>query len=230
MRWSKLLTIGWAAAALGLFVFAMSGQAQQPWRSVVADSDFLGECVTAAPGTNDPANPGGTSCFGTTQFVPGNANVLRVTWSTSGDTHSGAALRIACRIRPASTGQWVFCNPTGSGAAPGDYITKNKLPAGTGATNCNDGGGGDADCHDNSIEQTWCVPVKGDDVFDIDLRLASSDPSGVGLSDDVFVEASYFFVDSSKVRGQCGKGNADRTTPFNDEGGAGDDDSGASDS
>ena len=211
MRWSKLLTMGWAAAALGLFVFATSSQAGL-WRSVVADNDFVGECFTTATGTTDPAIPGGKSCFGTTQFVPGRANVLRVTWSTSGDTHDGAALRMACRIRPASTGIWTFCNPTGSGAAPGDYITKNKLPTGAGAAaanNCNDGGGGDADCHDNSIEQTWCVPIRGDDVFDIDLRLASSTTGAA-----VFVEASYFFVDATKMRGQCGAGDASEGTDF----------------
>ena len=173
----------------------------------------MGECATGAPGGPPAAAPGGLSCFGTTQFVPGSANVLRITWSTAGDTHNGAAVRLACRIRPASTGAWSFCNPTGFGAAPGDYITKNKLPAGHGGTNCNDGGGGDADCHDNSIEMTWCVPINGDDVFDIDLRIASSDPSGTGF-DTAFVEASYFFIDSSKVKGQCGTGDADATTPF----------------
>jgi hypothetical protein len=203
-RFLKLLTIGLTMAIFGLFTFATPLQAGKPWHSVVADHDFVGECQTAATGGPPAAAPGGTSCFSTTQFVPGSANILRVTWSTAGDTHFGAALRIACRIRPASTGAWSFCNPTGGGAAPGDYITKNKLPAGHGGTNCNDGLGGDADCHDNSIEMTWCVPIAGDDVYDIDLRLAT-DIAGA----TAFVEASYFFVDSTKINGQCGAGNAD---------------------
>lgn len=213
MKWSSLLPIGLATASLGLFAVATSSQAGKPWHSVVADNDFVGECSTGAPGTSDPSAPGGVSCFGTTQFVPSSGNVLRVRWSTAGDAHFGAAVRLACRIRPATTGVWSFCNPTGTGAAPGDYITKLKVPANTGATNCNDGGGGDADCHDNSIEMTWCVPIVGDDVFDIDLRLASSDPSGTG-GDTAFVEASYFFVDSTKLDSQCGAGNADATTAF----------------
>ncbi len=213
-RFSNFVKIGLTAAIFGLLAFAIPSQAGKPWHSVMADSDFFGECATGAPAGPSAAVPGGVSCFGTTQFVPGSANVLRVTWSTAGDSHNGAAVRLACRIRPASTGVWSFCNPTGFGAAPGDYITKNKLPAGgTGATNCNDGGGGDGDCHDNSIEQTWCVPIDGDDVFDIDLRIASSDPSGTG-GDFAFVEASYFFIDSTKVAGQCGAGDADATSPF----------------
>jgi hypothetical protein len=208
----RIPRIGSVIAVLGLLTVATSLEAGKPWQSVMADSDFISECATSAMAGPSAAVPGGTSCFGTTQFVPNSANVLRITWSTAGDSHDGAALRIACRIRPASTGVWSWCNPTGSGAAPGDYITKNKVPAGTGALNCNDGGGGDGDCHDNSIEMTWCVPISGDDVFDIDLRLAP----GPGLTggEVAFVEASYFFIDSSKVNGQCGAGDADATTPF----------------
>ena len=211
-RVSRLLRIWPLAAVLGTMFLAAPLQAGKPWHSVMADHDFFGECATNVMAGPSAAIPGGISCFGTTQFVPNSANVLRITWSTAGDSHDGAAVRVACRIRPASTGMWSWCNPTGLGAAPGDYITKNKVPSGTGAINCNDGGGGDGDCHDNSIEITWCVPIVGDDVFDIDLRLAPG--PGVTGGEVAFVEASYFFVDSSKVDGQCGAGNADATTPF----------------
>ncbi len=211
---SRIPRIGSIVAVLTLLAVATSLEAGKPWHSVMADSDFVGECFTTALAGPSAAIPGGTSCFGTTQFVPNSANVLRVTWSTAGDSHDGASVRLACRIRPASTGVWSWCNPTGSGAAPGDYITKNKVPSGTGATNCNDGGGGDGDCHDNSIEVTWCVPIQGDDVFDIDLRLAPGAlPAGAGIP-IAYVEASYFFIDSSKVDSQCGAGDASATTPF----------------
>ena len=56
---------------------------------------------------------------------------------------------------------------------------------------------------------TWCVPIAGDDVYDIDLRLATDIAGAIA-----FVEASYFFIDSSKIKGQCGAGDADGTTPF----------------
>ena len=213
-KFSKLQTMGLTAVVLVLLAFAMPIQAGKPWHSVMADSDFVGECFTAALAGANATTPGGTSCFGTTQFVPGSANVLRITWSTAGDSHDGARVRLGCRIRPASTGMWSYCNAFGTGAAPGNYITKNHIPAGTGATNCNNGGGGDGDCHDNSIEVTWCVPINGDDVFDIDLRIATAPGAFGGPNGIAFVEASYFFVDSSKIKGQCGAGDADLNTPF----------------
>ncbi len=196
MKWLNIVMIGCAAAAIGLLAFATPSQAGKPWFSVVADEDFTGECLTTATAGATAAAPGGVSCYTTTQFVSGSANVLRITWSAAGDTHGGEALQLGCVITD-STGTR-FCNPAGTGAAPGTYITKNKLPAGAGGTNCSDGGGGDGDCHDNSIEHTWCVPIVGDDVFTIDFRIASS-----GGTDIVFVEASNFFVDSTKMATQC---------------------------
>ena len=200
MKWTSIAAIGCAAAALGMFALAPStSQAGKPWHSVMADQDFTGECQTIVAATTNPANPGGVSCYSTTQFVPGSANVLRIAWSTQGDTHDGAALEIGCVISD-STGAR-FCNPGGTGAAPGQYLTKSKLPVPTATTNCNDGGGGAADCHDNSVEATWCVDIVGDDVFTVDFRIATSN-----AGDRVFVENSYFYIDSSKLDGGC---NAD---------------------
>jgi hypothetical protein len=186
-----------------VFATTTPSQAGKPWHSVMADSDFTGECSTNMTAGATAAAPGGTSCYSTTQFVPNSANVLRITWSTAGDSHGGDAVQIGCVLTDQFGSR--FCNPAGTGAAPGTYITKNKVPAGTGATNCNDGGGGDADCHDNSIEHTWCVDIVGDDVFTIDWRLASRDhdPFDAIPADFVFVEASNFYVDSTKVDGGC---------------------------
>lgn len=217
MKWFKIVSMGLASAGFAILASTTPSQAGKPWHSVTADTDFVGECFTNLAGNDaTPATPGGISCYGTTQFVPNSANVLRIRWSTAGDTHDGDALRMGCRIRPASTGVWSYCNAFGTGAAPGSYITKNKLPEPAGGTNCNDGGGGTADCHDNSIEATWCVPINGDDVFDIDLRLASRDSTGSDTTDldTVFVEASTFMVDSTKMEGQCGAGNASASTSF----------------
>ena len=198
MRTTKLVTVACMAVvfALGVFALASQTQAGKPWHSVTAARDFTGECSTTAAATAVAAAPGGVSCFSTTNFVPGSANMLRIIWSTTGDTHGGAALQLGCVIT-SSLGT-VFCNPAGTGAAPGTYITKNKLPVPSAASNCNDGGGGDADCHDNSVNQIWCVPIAGDDTFTIDLYIASSDPGGAG-ADFVFVEAQTFFVDSTKI-------------------------------
>ncbi len=215
MKWFNLASIGFTAAAIGLLAFTTPSQAADPeWVSVTADTDFVGECLTLNIAVDVAAAPGGISCYGTTVFVDDDTNVLRVTVSTAGDTHNGARLRLGCRIRPASTGTWSFCNAFGTGAAPGFYITKNKLPQPTANTNCNDGGGGSADCHDNSVEQTWCVPVNDDDdggeVFDIDVRIGR----GAVISGVVFIEASTFFVDATEMEGQCGAGNSSASTPF----------------
>ena len=208
MKWSNLATILCTAAA-GLLVFAMPSQAGVTIHSEAADTDFVGECATATPATADAAVPGGLSCFGTTVFISGKANILYIEVHSAGDTHDGAALLLGCRIRPASTGVWSFCNPFGSGAAPGFYLTENKMAAPTANTNCNDGGGGPGDCHDNSIEQTWCVPIDGNDTFDIDVRIATSTPGAIA-----FMEASTFLVKSTKLKGQCGAGDSSATTPF----------------
>ena len=186
-----------AVFAVALLAIPSTSQAGKPWHSVAADFDYVGECLTAATNIDDPSNPGGISCYNKDLFVPASANVLRITWSTTGDTHGGAALRVGCVITPASTGVPRFCNDfVGGAAGSGFYITKQKIPAGTGAGNCNDGGGGDGDCHDNSVVQIWCTQIGNEvpDVFNIDLRLASG-----GLAGNVFVEASTFMVDSTKL-------------------------------
>lgn len=209
MKWSNFTTIGFPAAAIGLLAVAMPSQAGVPIHSEAADTDFVGECLSFAVPGPSAAVPGGTSCFGTTVFISGKANILYIEVHSAGDTHGGAALLLGCRIRSASTGVWSFCNPFGTGAAPGFYLTENKMAVPTATTNCNDGGGGPGDCHDNSIEQTWCVPIKGPDTFDIDVRIATST-----LGTIAFMEASTFLVKSTKLKGQCGAGNSSATTPF----------------
>ncbi len=201
MQTKRLLSRALASAAgvLAVAVLAVGSpsQAGKPWHSVTADLHWQGECFTTSTTTADPNNPGGVSCFNKTVFIPRSANVLRITWSTTGDTHFGAAMELACLITDGA-GTTTFCQ-TGFGAdfAPAGWLTALKLPAGGGATNCGggfgDGGGGDADCHDNSIHYEWCVQIPGDDVYTIDLRIGS-DAGGT-----VFTEKSTFFIDSSKL-------------------------------
>ncbi len=169
-------------------------QSVKPWKSVAANLRWSGECTTSATTTSNPAAPGGSSCYSKTFFIPGKVNVLRVTWSTTGDSHSGAAMQMACLITNGA-GVTTFCQ-TGFGAdgAPSGWLTALLVPTGTGNTNCNDGGGGSADCHDNSIYYAWCVQVLPKDVYTIDLRMGSSDGG------TVFTEKSTFYIDSTKLR------------------------------
>jgi hypothetical protein len=116
--------------------------------------------------------------------------LLYVTLSTTGDVHGGAASFFSCRVDDR------FCNPGAGGAAgaPAGWIALQKVPAANaGAANCNNGGGGAGDCHDNGIYYTWCTWIDPG-VHTLDVRLASSLPGQT-----VFVEAAHFYVNSSTL-------------------------------
>jgi hypothetical protein len=142
----------------------------------------------------------GTLVYRKTIFVPFDQNVLYITFSGVGDTHDGAALWLNCRVDGAN------CNPGFGGAAgaPAGYVALNKLPSfvalpvGAIAT-CNDGGGGFADCHDNTLYATWCVPIHFEGgTFTVELRLATS-ISGA----EVFFEAAHVYIDSNCITGNA---------------------------
>lgn len=143
------------------------------------------------------AGDDGTLVFSKTVFTQADdQNVLYVTISAVADTHGGSALWINCRV------DGVDCNAGFGGAAgaPGGWIAVNKLPVATGgADNCNDGGGGAGDCHDNTIYYTWCTPVvpadlEGGSAHTVELRMATS-ISG----QNVFFETAHIFVDASDL-------------------------------
>jgi hypothetical protein len=132
---------------------------------------------------------GGLLIYNTTVFAPASG-VLYVTMWTNGDAHGAAAHDFTCIINGA------FCNAGGgpAGGAPAGWIRMQRTPAGTGATNCNNGGGGDGDCHDNSITYSWCkrVPLG---LQAVSLRMGVNAPAAVGKA--VFIEKSHFNVDFS---------------------------------
>lgn len=175
---------------------------------LAADFAFFGsECFTTAgvPAVNPET--GGVACYQKTVFVPFFANTLYVTLSTTGDTHDGAASCFTCLLDGA------FCNAGALGAAscapgfpqPVGWINLLKLPETDGANNCNDGGGGTADCHDNSIHYTWCTRVKPG-VHTVQIRMATAQPGST-----VFMETAHFYVDASR---QGRKQNACEEAPI----------------
>lgn len=190
MRTTKLVTAACRTALFTLGVFALASQTQagKPWHSVAANLNWQGECSTSAVASSNPNTPGGRSCFNKTVFIPGSANVLRITWSTTGDAHSGTALRLSCVITDGA-GTTSFCQTgVGSDGAPAGWLTALILPN-SANTNCR----GPGDCHDNSMHYAWCVQIPGDDVYTIDLRLASKNGG------NVFTEKSTFYIDSTKL-------------------------------
>jgi len=136
--------------------------------------------------------------------VPQGDTVLYVTVSAQADVHGGAALLLSCRVDGA------FCNP-GTGlfdAGPPGWVTVLKVPvANSGASNCNDGGGGAGDCHDNHVAATWCVPINPG-TRTIELRLATSI-----AGETVFMERGHIYIDSNDPFDPSGTCVPAHTTP-----------------
>jgi hypothetical protein len=140
--------------------------------------------------TSTTSAPPGIPIWSKTIPIKPGEKVLYVTLSTTADTHFGAANWFSCNV------DGDFCNGGAGGAAgaPAGWIALNKMPAPTTSTNCNDGGGGTGDCHDNRVYYSWCKviepPPNGPTTRTVNLRMASSDGTSV-----VFMEAAHFFID-----------------------------------
>ena len=163
-----------------------------------------------------PNGAGGTVTYTKSVQIPDNT--VFITFSGQGDAHEGSALLMSASVTDAS-GAVTVCQPLagqtdvgggGSHLQTGWYTLLHLPDAGSAVTNCNDGGGGSADCHDNAISFSCCVQVKPDitehdDHKDgaaptnhtVNISLANSDGA---LS---FYERSTIYIDSA----QSGKKN-----------------------
>jgi hypothetical protein len=164
---------------------------------------------------------GGSHVYTKSVNIPPN-HAVYITFTATGDTHQnanafGAALLMSASVTDPAGVKTVCDAPITGGlpsAGPTGWITLQKLPTGTGATNCNDGGGGDGDCHDNNLVFSCCVvtePGGNGTTHTIDLRLASSN-GGI-----VFYERANINVDMSPDPGHklCqGAGLPDDYSPF----------------
>ncbi len=217
MSMKRLLKTASAAAVGGAFalVAGLSAptEANSPIRSVAWDFDFWGTFEEASTTSTAPGSPVGPpvlpdptkSTFAADgdgliiyekTFQVRGANTLRVTLSTTGDTHNGAASWFACIVTDPD-GTRRFCNPGGPGASanPPGWITLLKEPQPVMSTNCNDGAGGSADCHDNGIHYAWCTQIpKSAGVYTVELWMASS-----AVGSRVFIEQAHFYVDQTKI-------------------------------
>jgi hypothetical protein len=126
-------------------------------------------------------------------------DVAYITFSAQGDTHGGSALLMTASITN-NDGVTTVCQPManagGAAAIGAPWMTLMKLPTDGEAdtNNCNDGGGGTADCHDNAFSFTCCVLTKpdasGNPTQDVKIKLASSIPG-----DEVFYEDATILID-----------------------------------
>jgi len=66
----------------------------------------------------------------------------------------------------------------------------------SGSTNCDDGGGGAGDCHDNNVNQTWCAVVpSGPRTVTLKLGVIPNTPTTT--SGIAFIEGGKYYVDST---------------------------------
>lgn len=105
-----------------------------------------------------------------------------------------------------------LCRPesavTGIDKAPAGWITLVKIPTDASGVlnNCNDGGGGTADCHDNAIAYSWCTvlpPITPGTVRSVTVALKFA--TSIAGS-NVFLEKGHIYIDSSRIsqRDRCG--------------------------
>lgn len=116
-----------------------------------------------------------------------------ITFTASGDTHDGAQLLMRGEI----DGRACTGKPGASAAAPG-WQALSKLP--DSGSNCNDGGGGGGDCHDNSIVYTCCRNIRtlAPGPHTVTLKMArGSSPHPAGT---VFFENAHVYIDSTRNR------------------------------
>lgn len=140
--------------------------------------------------TTVPPGSGGANIYTRTVTVPPGRNVLYITYSSTGDTHSFAAgnnMQHLCLV------DGLPCNPgfTPASGFTGWLVTQHP----------------NADEHDNTVMIEWCAniaQVSFATVHTVAINLASAN----GL-DDVFNEGSHIFIDTNHVGGGCSKS----TTP-----------------
>jgi hypothetical protein len=132
--------------------------------------------TTAAAG---PGGVGGVVVYDKTIKIPDDVDVLYVTFSAQGDSHNGSALLMNATVNGELI-QRLLGQTAGGGGGPHlqtGWYTLLILPQPVAITNCDDGGGGSADCHDNAIYFSGCTRVltqehKGAQTADVVIKLA----------------------------------------------------------
>ncbi len=169
-------------------------------------SDFQNNTTVGGSGEiSTSLAPPGRLVYSKTLSIP--FGVVYITFSAQADTHNGSALLMKASVADAS-GAVTTCEPlagqSGSGGGGPDlfpnWYTLLKLPITEVAPlNCNDGGGGTADCHDNTIMFSCCAQIRPDTAsppttHTVNIRLADL-PGGDGNT--AFYERSTIYVDAS---------------------------------
>ena len=168
-------------------------------------ADFQNDTSLGGEEVSTTATPaaGGLLVYSKTLPIP--FGVAYITFSAQGDVHNGSAMLMQASVTDAA-GNETICQPlagqTGIGGGgphlfPGWYTLLHLPQPGTDTGNCNDGGGGTADCHDNNIMFSCCSQITPDTAattHTVKIRLADL-PGGV--PNVAFYERSTIYVDGS---------------------------------
>jgi hypothetical protein len=152
--------------------------------------------------TNVPAGPSGTGgvvVYDKTIKIHDDVDVLYVTFSAQGDSHLGSALLMNATVNGGLIEPLAGQTAGGGGGIhlQTGWYTLVNLPAPVASSNCNDGGGGTGDCHDNTIYFSGCTRVldeehKGPQLARVVIKLA--DLPGTG-GNTAFYERSTIYID-----------------------------------
>jgi len=190
---SVLVTTGAVAAVM---LWPSAGRTQQLSRLAAEYNYFGTEISTTLNARSNPTRSqlSGIPVYTRTLKVPSGSNVIFATISATGDAHGGAGSCFTALL----DGKYFNPGAQGSGECadgqevPG-WVTLLKIPAATDATNCNDGGGGPGDCHDNAIHHEWCRTVTPG-THTVQIRMATTNSGNAA-----FIEQAFFYVDSAKM-------------------------------
>jgi hypothetical protein len=164
--------------------------------------------------TNTAAGAGGTGglvVYSKTLKVPEEVDVLYVTFSGQGDARQGSALLMTATVNGTLV-EPLAGQTAGGGGGPHvqtGWYTLVHLPAANTGTNCNDGGGGTADCHDNTINFTGCARIVATDedksthedkfTATVEIKLANLPGGGNNYS---FYERASIYIDGQSDEGR----------------------------
>ena len=202
---TRSLTNMFVATSVLLFVGQGILIAQSPPRRLSAE--FQNNSSTGGSGektTNaaaQPAGAGGTVVWSKTVTVTPNFKVLYVTFSAQGDSHNGSALLMNATVNGTLI-QPLAGQTAAGGGGPHEqtgWYTLNHLPEATlgGVTNCNDGGGGPADCHDNAISFSGCVRLDLNAPTPLTVNIKMADLPG-GDANFAFYQRSTIYIDAQE--------------------------------
>jgi hypothetical protein len=183
---------------IGTVLLATAGlvlaQSDPPLQRLSSEFQNVVSGVVEAFTTNAalPGGAGGLEVYRKNLAIPTDVNVIYITFSAQADVHNGSALLMNARVAGTPIEPLLGSTVAGPHTQSGWWTLLHLPQAGAGVTNCNDGGGGTADCHDNTIHFSGCARVVPGSTVLVTISLA--DLPG-GDNNFAFYERSTINID-----------------------------------